>query len=53
MVSQRPKPNATEIFYPDNDGQPIASNTEQYRWIVVIQQNLNWLLPDAFVEVAE
>lgn len=53
--SQKPeqKPEATEIFYPDDDGQPMASNTEQYRWIVMIQQNLNWLLPDAFAKVAE
>ncbi|MEL6354068.1 MAG: Uma2 family endonuclease [Cyanobacteria bacterium J06627_28] len=49
MVSQLPKPNAPEVFYPDSDGQPMASNTEQYRWIVTIQQNLDWLLKDAFV----
>ncbi|MBE9061330.1 Uma2 family endonuclease [cf. Phormidesmis sp. LEGE 11477] len=50
MVSQLSKSNeAAEIFYPDSDDQPMASNTEQYRWIVIIQQNLNWLLPDAFV----
>lgn len=50
MVSQLSKPNETaEIFYPDCDDQPMASNTEQYQWIVIIQQNLNWLLSDAFV----
>ena len=49
MVSQLPKTNATEVFYPDSDGQPIASNTEQYRWIVTIQQNLDWLLEKSFV----
>ncbi|MEO0459118.1 MAG: Uma2 family endonuclease [Cyanobacteria bacterium P01_A01_bin.114] len=49
MVSQLPKSGETEIIYPDTDGQPMASNTEQYRWIVMIQQNLDWLLPDAFV----
>ena len=49
MVSQLPKTNATEVFYPDSDGQPIASNTEQYRWIVTIQQNLDWLLENSFV----
>lgn len=50
MVSQLSKPSKTaEIFYPDCDDQPMASNTEQYQWIVVIQQNLNWLLPNAFV----
>lgn len=50
MVSQLSTPQVTdEVIYPDSDGQPIASNTEQYRWIVMIQQNLDWLLPDAFV----
>ena len=50
MVSQLSKPNeAAEIFYPDCDDQPMASNTEQYRWIVIVQQNLDWLLTDAFV----
>ncbi len=50
MVSQLSKPNETAgIFYPDCDDQPMASNTEQYQWIVIIQQNLNWLLSDAFV----
>ncbi len=49
MVSQIPTSKAMEVFYPDTDGQPMASNTEQYRWIVTIQQNLDWLLPDAFV----
>lgn len=49
MVSQLPKSEATEVFYPDDDGQPMASNTEQYRWIVMIQQNLDCVLVDAFV----
>ena len=40
------------VFYPDSDGQPMADNTKQFRWIVVIQQNLDWLFaddPDVFV----
>jgi Uma2 family endonuclease len=49
MVSQLPVSQVTDVFYPDSDGQPMASNTEQYRWIVIIQQNLDWLLPEAFV----
>ncbi len=49
MVSQASLPITTEVFYPDSDGQPMASNTEQYRWIVTIKENLDWLLPDAFV----
>jgi Uma2 family endonuclease len=45
MVSQL---HATEsnIIYPDSDGQPMADNTEQFRWIVTIQQNLDWLFAD-------
>jgi Uma2 family endonuclease len=31
------------IIYPDSDGKPMADNTKQFRWIVVIQQNLEWL----------
>ncbi|MGB3789298.1 MAG: Uma2 family endonuclease [Phormidesmis sp.] len=49
MVSQLQKSEAAEVFYPDDDGQPMASNTEQYQWIVMIQQNLDGLLPEAFV----
>lgn len=49
MVSQASLSTATDVFYPDSDGQPMASNTEQYRWIVTIKENLDWLLPDAFV----
>jgi Uma2 family endonuclease len=35
-----------EVDYPESDGQPMADNTEQFRWIVVIQQNLEWLFAD-------
>jgi Uma2 family endonuclease len=53
MVSQTPisqaSPQKDEIFYPDSDGQPMSSNTEQYRWLVAIQQNLDWLLAKDFV----
>jgi Uma2 family endonuclease len=40
------------VIYPDSDGQPMADNTKQFRWIVVIQQNLDWLFasdPAVFV----
>ncbi|MEB3229726.1 MAG: Uma2 family endonuclease [Leptolyngbyaceae bacterium] len=40
------------VIYPDSDGQPMADNTKQFRWIVVIQQNLDWLFahdPNVFV----
>lgn len=43
MVTQIP---SSEVIYPDSDGQPMADNTKQFRWIVVIQQNLDWLFAD-------
>jgi Uma2 family endonuclease len=38
--------------YPDSDGQPMADNMKQFRWIVAIKENLEWLFaeaPDVFV----
>ena len=38
--------------YPDSDGQPMADNTKQFRWIVVIKENLERLFasdPNVFV----
>ena len=29
-----------EIDYPDHDGNPMSDNTEQFRWIVMIKENL-------------
>ena len=29
--------SATNIYYPESDGNPIADNTLQFRWIVTIQ----------------
>ena len=26
-----------KIIYPDSDGQPMADNTQQFRWIVLNQ----------------
>lgn len=40
MVQQISPPNTSEIIYPDSDGQPMADNTKQFRWIVVIKENL-------------
>ena len=36
----------TEVVYPDSDGQPMADNTKQFRWITVIKNNLDWLFQD-------
>jgi Uma2 family endonuclease len=32
--------------YPESDGQPMADNTLQFRWIVVLKENLDAALPD-------
>jgi Uma2 family endonuclease len=52
MVSQLQSATHSEVIYPDSDGKPMANNTKQFRWIVVIQQNLDWLFandPNVFV----
>ncbi len=41
-----------EIIYPDSDGQPMAENTLQFEWIVLIKENLECLFagdPNVFV----
>ena len=44
-------PSLDQVLYPDSDGQPMADNTLQYRWIVRLVSNLRQLLKDqqAFV----
>jgi len=55
MVQQLEKlktPQAPDIIYPDSDGQPMADNTTQFRWIVTIKENIEWLFAanaDVFV----
>ncbi|MGL5035452.1 MAG: Uma2 family endonuclease, partial [Microcystaceae cyanobacterium] len=49
LVSEPIKP---VIEYPDSDGKPMADNTLQFEWIVVIKENLELLFrdrPDIFV----
>ena len=46
MVSQLSTPAQSEVIYPDTDGKPMANNTKQFRWILVIQQNIDWLYAD-------
>jgi Uma2 family endonuclease len=54
---EQQKPTSTdettsEVFYPESDGKPMSDNTKQFRWIVVIEQNLEWLFadqPDVFI----
>lgn len=38
-----------DLIYPESDGKPMADNTLQYEWIVKIKENLEALLPDAFI----
>jgi hypothetical protein len=41
-----------QIIYPDSDGQPMADNTEQFQWIVLLKENLECLFAndaDVFV----
>jgi Uma2 family endonuclease len=34
------------IVYPDSDGQPMADNTKQFEWIVLLKKNLDVLFAD-------
>ncbi len=43
---------SSDIIYPESDGKPMADNTKQFRWIVIIKQNLDQLYandPNVFV----
>ncbi|MBD2346438.1 Uma2 family endonuclease [Anabaena subtropica] len=43
---------ASEVIYPESDGQPMADNTKQFRWIVTIKENLEISFaghPDVFI----
>jgi Uma2 family endonuclease len=45
-------PRRPAIEYPDSDGKPMAENTLQYRWIVTIKEELEFLFrdrPDVFI----
>jgi Uma2 family endonuclease len=35
-----------EVVYPDSDGQPMADNTLQFEWIVMLKTNLDRLFRD-------
>jgi hypothetical protein len=35
-----------DLHFPDSDGKPIADNTEQFRWIVLIKENLEILFAE-------
>ena len=42
LASLRPKP----VVYPESDGKPMADNTKQARWIVILFDNLLALLAE-------
>jgi Uma2 family endonuclease len=45
-------PIHSQLGYPDSDGKPMADNTEQFRWIVLIKENLEILFaedPNVFI----
>ncbi|NJL35707.1 MAG: Uma2 family endonuclease [Leptolyngbyaceae cyanobacterium SM1_4_3] len=47
------QPEKQPVIYPESDGQPMADNTKQFRWIVTIKENLERLFAaDAMVFVA-
>jgi Uma2 family endonuclease len=51
MVTQQ-QISSSEVIYPESDGKPMADNTQQFRWILVIEQNIDWLFaeePNVFV----
>jgi Uma2 family endonuclease len=43
MVTQIKQDTNDTIIYPDSDGKPMADNTVQFRWILIIYYNLEWL----------
>ncbi|MBW4496858.1 MAG: Uma2 family endonuclease [Oscillatoria princeps RMCB-10] len=52
MAQQLQPETEAEIIYPESDGQPMADNTKQFRWIVTIKENLEILfaaIADVFV----
>ncbi|MDX2231963.1 MAG: Uma2 family endonuclease [Leptolyngbyaceae cyanobacterium bins.349] len=46
MISQLQPSTQPDIIYPDSDGQPMADNTKQFRWIVTVKENLERLFRD-------
>jgi Uma2 family endonuclease len=46
MIQKLAEPSPAPIQYPDSDGKPMADNTKQARWIVVLFGNLTALFRD-------
>lgn len=46
MVPQVGVDTQADVFYPESDGKPMADSTKQFRWIVVVKENLDLLFAD-------
>ena len=46
MVTQPQALSPETVIYPESDGQPMADNTQQFRWIVILKENLEILFAD-------
>lgn len=46
MTTKLQSSTQPELVYPESDGQPMADNTKQFRWIVTIKEGLEWLFKD-------
>ena len=46
MTTQIQLASQQQVIYPESDGQPMADNTKQFRWIVTIQGGLDALFRD-------
>ncbi len=46
MTTINQTPAVHPRYYAESDGQPMADNTEQFRWIVMIKENLEALFHD-------
>jgi Uma2 family endonuclease len=52
FLQLNPDPTIPDSAFPDSDGKPMADNTEQFRWIVMLKENLEILFandPQVFV----
>jgi Uma2 family endonuclease len=45
LMARETRPNG-EIVYPESDGEPMADNSRQFRWITVLAGNLEGLFRD-------
>ncbi len=46
MVTELKSSVSSTPFYSESDGQMMADNTKQFRWIVTIKENLEWLFAE-------